>query len=136
MQNLLRQIIRNLGPVITDHVSSQFGISEDAAKKILPTIAPLVTFSLQEKTAQQSENSDILGDFLERFRSNKPEVESFFNNGGVNETVLTDLFGSSLIRIIDNLANNLQVGYIQAQSILASVTAIVLTYIAKLKKIK
>ncbi len=131
MQEILRALLGGLGPEVTEFISSKFDVPEDAAAKVLPSVAPLVAFRLQEKAPKQANDKDALGEFLVASRNNKLELESFFKDGGVSEAVLTDIFGSSLIRIINNLANNLQIGYIQTQSILASVTAIVLVYIAR-----
>jgi hypothetical protein len=63
MQEFLGQVYQHLGPDVEKAVSTQFKLSPDQAKKVLPELAPTVANELKKKLEAPATNPELLAGF-------------------------------------------------------------------------
>ncbi len=114
--DLLNDLLSKLGPKVTEQVSSQFGLSQESADKVLPSIAPAIASSLQDKLASGGQSAIS-------------ELMSGAAGGDGNGSLVSNLFGSQLDSITKNFAGQVGVDSGKAQGILGAVVPLVMSFI-------
>lgn len=131
MENILSGLMKEFGPEVTKQVSSQFGLSQKSAEKVLPTVAPLVASGLKEKMSSPDAGG-MLSNLLSSAGSGNLNVASLFSGGGGSQgSMVSQLFGSNLNSIVSGFASKLGTSNSKAQGILVAVVPLVVSYFSK-----
>ncbi len=123
MNDLIEKLLPAIGPEVTEKVQSQFGLSSEAADKVLPGVAELVIDGLSQQGGDSgSSSSDLLG-----------TITSLARKGGAddNGTFIEQFFGGNLSTVVSSLAGKIGVDDGTSRGILQTVVPIVLSYFAK-----
>ena len=121
MNDLIEKLLPAIGPEVTEKVQSQFGLSPEAADKVLPGVAELVIDGLSQQGGD-SGSSDLLG-----------TITSLARKGGAEDdgTFIEQFFGGNLSTVVSSLAGKIGVDDGTSRGILQAVVPIVLSYFAK-----
>jgi hypothetical protein len=117
MEKIINNLVSELGPKVSEEVSSKFDLSPHSAENVLPAIAPAVASSLQEKLTSGGEN-----DFS--------SLMSGAADGSHGDSMLSNLFGSNLDSIVGNFAGQIGVDKTKANGILGSVVPMIMSFIS------
>ncbi len=115
--DFVNDLISNLGPKVTEQVTSKFGLPQETAEKVLPSIVPTVASSLQEKLSGGDENA-LTG------------LLSSVTGGQDGGSALSNLFGSKLDSVVSSFAGQVGVDSGKAQGILGSVVPMIMSFIS------
>lgn len=116
MATILSSLLGELGPKVTKQVTSKFGLPPELAKIVLPSIAPTVAYSFQEKFFGWREN------VLDGLMSNAARVQE-------DGSMLSNLFGSKSDSVGSNFAKQVNIDTEKANEILDSIVPMIVSFI-------
>jgi hypothetical protein len=131
MQEFLNQVYQHVGPEVEKAVSTQFKLSPDQAKKVLPEVAPTVANELKKKLEAPAANPELLAGFKNLLGATNASQPALMEMAG---KLAPQLLGAQKGQLETQLSKKIGVDGGMAQKIVGMVVPTILTFLTSRAK--